>query len=373
MGLCVSKPSVAGSHEHYAAHVAEQATPSEEGSGTPAQATSSYSATDPALQGLARRGKKVDLSRSGLPERVALKTKLLANSLSDAKDAGVRSSIVKYGERTLKMLAANKQPDEALLKLDIKNLPALASVYNRRYPGLNIQHFDSPIDFLQSLSEQTTSVVSLRAVLRLERDGEHHVAADVRRRPNGEASVIVLEPARLLTFVTGHTQLRRQALSQLGENAKFAFIQVGAQKSAADCLMFDLHFALHAHQHSSLFDQWHDNMVNHGTIDPYGQGAASPDALLEDAGVELMLGEQMLPAIFYKHTHSSGVVEEVDRSQPGSAYTDVSTSGRQQQHESLEQRVQAFRVDRGYSASIETSRATKIRSALETAISDRQS
>lgn len=86
-----------------------------------------------------------------------------------------------------------------------------------------------------------------------------------------------------------------------------------------------------------------------------------------------MLGEQMLPAIFYKHTHSSSVVEEVDRSQPGSAYTGVSTSGRQQQHESLEQRVQAFRVDRGYSASIETSRATKIRSALETAISDRQS
>ncbi|WP_055001232.1 type III secretion system YopJ family effector HopZ4, partial [Pseudomonas cannabina] len=303
------------------------------------------------------------------------KAELLADSLTGAREEGVNSNLVTYGARTLKMLATNKQPDEALLKLDIKNLPAMVSTYNRRYPGLNLQHFDSPLDFLQSLRGQT-SPVSQRAILRLERDGEHHVAADVRLRPNGETSVIILEPAKVLTFAVGHTQLRRQAFTYLDERAKFAFMEVGAQKSAADCVIFDLHFALHAHQRASLFDRWHDNMAEYGTIDPYRQSAASPNVLLEDAGVELVLGEKMLPPIFFKHTHSSSVVEEVESSQPGSAEKDVSTSGRQQINESLRERVQAFRVNRGdygYSASIETSRATKIRLALETAISDSQS
>ncbi|KAA8686812.1 YopJ family acetyltransferase [Pseudomonas caricapapayae] len=317
----------------------------------------------------------IDLSSSNLPDRVFGKAELLSDSLTEAREVGVNSNLVTYGARTLKMLATNKQPDEALLKLDIKNLSAMASTYNRRYPGLNLQHFDSPLDFtrfLQSLLGQNRPV-SLRAILRLERDGEHHVAADVRLRPNGEASVIILEPAKVLTFAVGHTQLRRQAFTYLGERAKFAFMEVGAQKSAADCVIFDMHFALHAHQRAPLFDQWHDNMAEHGTIDPYRQSAASPNVLLEDAGVELVLGEKMLPPIFFKHTHSSSVVEEVESSQPGSGEKDVSTSGRQQINESLRERVQAFRVNRGYSASIETSRATKIRLALETAISDSQS
>lgn len=76
MGLCVSKPSVAGSPEHYAAHATEQATPS-----TPSSPEASMS---PSLYGLASLGSPgASSSRRPLSPLLELNTSDLVKQKSD--------------------------------------------------------------------------------------------------------------------------------------------------------------------------------------------------------------------------------------------------------------------------------------------------
>ncbi|MBO4227668.1 YopJ family acetyltransferase [Bradyrhizobium neotropicale] len=283
---------------------------------------------------------------------------------------------MEYGQQVARYLSASMQPDEELLSLDLANLHRLADSYNSRYRDLNLKHMDSSAKFLEALADRSSDR-AWRAVMRLADDEMHHFAADVRTRAAAPPTVIVMEPTDLYTFITPYSRLRRTTLQQLGTEPKWAFIGIGVQKSPADCLMFGMQFALAAHQELSTFDDWHDNLHRHGTIADEGDDSSnyipSPDAMLEHAGINLFHGEKFLPALFYKHSHSRGVIDGVASYQPGIRDEDVSTSRRDPKTESLAARLEAFAVQRGsrqYSASIETSRATKIRTALDRMLFD---
>lgn len=317
-----------------------------------------------------------DTSSRDRSPRINEKLELLAQTLERARQAGIPSSLMEYGQQVAHHLSANIQPGEKILSLDIDNFHHLATSYNRRYPGLDLRHMDSPAKFLDALTDRSAES-AWRAVVRLA-DGEmHHFAADVRTRAGAAPTVIVMEGARVYTFVTTYFKLRRESLQQLGTEPRWAFIEIGAQKSVADCVMFGLQFALAAHRSTSTFDSWHDSLHQHGTIaredDCSSHYMPSPDAMLEYAQINLFHGQNFLPALFYKHSHSSGVTEEVEGHQPGLKEKDLSTSGRNPKTESLAQRLEAFAVQRGslhYSASIETSRATKIRTTLDMTLRD---
>ncbi|SDH45844.1 YopJ protease family [Bradyrhizobium sp. Rc2d] len=315
-------------------------------------------------------------SRPSRSARIDEKLKLLEHTLERASHAGIPSGLTAYGQEVARYLSANLQPDEKMLSFDLENFHHLAESYNRRYPDLRLKYMDSPATLIEALADRSSNS-AWRAVVRLADGGMHHFAADVRTRAGAPPTVIVMEPASLYTFVTDYFKLRGESLQQLGTDPKWAFIGIGAQKSASDCVMFGMQFALAAHQKSSDFDDWHDNLHQHGRISDEGDRSSdympSPDALLEHAGIDLFHGKKFLPALFYKHSHSSGVIDEVASYQTGIKEKDVSTSRRDPKTESLAGRLEAFAVQRGsrqYSASIETSRATKIRAALERMISD---
>ncbi|MHC6157716.1 YopJ family acetyltransferase [Bradyrhizobium elkanii] len=260
--------------------------------------------------------------------------------------------------------------------LDVDNIDRLADSYNERYPDLNLRYMGSPASFLEALTDRS-STGAWRAIVRLA-DGEaHHFAADVRTRAGAAPTVIAMEPADLYTFIAPYSRLRRETLQQLGTEPKWAFIGVGVQKSASDCVMFSMQSALAARQNSSTFDDWHNNLRRRGTIADEGDVSsdymASPDAMLEHAKINLFHGKKVLPALFYKHSHSGNVIEEAASNRLGFKDEDVSTSSRAPKSESLAERRDAFAVQRGplnYSASIETARATKIRKALDSMLYD---
>ncbi|WP_309500929.1 YopJ family acetyltransferase [Bradyrhizobium arachidis] len=311
-----------------------------------------------------------------IPARVDEKLQLLGQTLERASQAGISSGLVEYGQQVARYLSANKQPDEELLSSDLANLDGLADSYNGRYSGLNLKYMDSPAKLLEALADRSSDS-AWRAVVRLAEGESHHFAADVRTRAGAPPTVIVMEAADLYRFVTQYTKLRRQTLGQLGTEPKWAFIGVGAQKSAADCVMFSMQFALAAHQKAPTFDDWHDNLHQRGTLADEGNDSSnylpSPDAILEFAGINLFHGEQFLPALFYKHSHSGGVIDELASYQPSIKDEDVSTSRRDPKSETLAGRHDAFTVQRDplrYSASIEASRATKVRTALDRILSD---
>ncbi|QOZ36577.1 YopJ family acetyltransferase [Bradyrhizobium sp. CCBAU 53421] len=310
------------------------------------------------------------------PARIDEKLQLLEQTLERASEEGVSSGLVDYGQQVARNLAANIQTDEKLLSLDVDNIDRLADSYNERYPDLNLRYMGSPANFLEALTDRS-STGGWRAIVRLA-DGEaHHFAADIRTRAGAAPTVIVMEPADLYTFIAPYSRLRGETLQQLGPEPKWAFIGVGVQKSASDCVMFSMQCALAARQNSSTFDDWHNNLRRHGTIaderDISSDYMASPDAILEFAQINLFHGEKVLPALFYKHAHSTRVIEEAAGNRAGFRDEDVSTSSRAPKTESLAERREAFAVQRGtlkYSASIETSRATKIRRALDGMLSD---
>ncbi|WP_375779092.1 hypothetical protein ACE103_08675 [Bradyrhizobium sp. ma5] len=110
-------------------------------------------------------------------------------------------------------LSANTQTAEDLLSLDVDNIHCLGDSYNKRYPDRNLRYMGSPAKFLEALIDRSSDS-AWRAVVRLA-DSE---------------------------------------MADLGTDPKWAFIGVGAQKSAGDCLICSMQFALAARQKSSTFD-----------------------------------------------------------------------------------------------------------------------
>ncbi|MFD2300717.1 YopJ family acetyltransferase [Paracidovorax citrulli] len=298
------------------------------------------------------------------------KTRLLQSAISTANNQGINPRFTNYGEHVAYALACNHQPGEDILQMDIANFSTIQEVYNNRFPELRMWHANTPSALFHALSDRS-SEGSWRAVVRLSANGQHHVAVDVRTRYGAAPSVIVMEPAAMHTYMPDYWAFMGEAKSTLPGDVQLAFIEVGAQKSPADCVMFGMGFALGAFQKSELFDNWHNNLHRRGTLEGEQENpedfCASPDVLLETAGIKRFSGTKLLPPLFYKHTQSRSVLQDLDKDQPGSEEKDVSTSVRDRKSETLGERIREFAVERDerrYSASIETFRATKIRTTL---------
>ncbi|MDA8465489.1 hypothetical protein M4R23_14995 [Acidovorax sp. GBBC 3332] len=283
-----------------------------------------------------------------------------------AKNQGTNPRFTNYGEHVAYALACNHQPGEEILQMDMANFDTVQEVYNNRFPGLRMWHANAPSVLFHALSDRSNEG-SWRAVVRLSANGLHHVAVDVRTRHGAAPSVIVMEPAAMHTYMPDYWEFMRQAKDTLPRDVQLAFIEVGAQKSPADCVMFGMAFSLGAFQKSEIFDNWHANLHQRGTLEGEEENpndfCASPDVMLETAGIKRFSGTKILPPLFYKHTQSRSVLKE----QPGAEDKDVSTSVRDRKSETLGERIKEFAVERDercYSASIETFRATKIRTTL---------
>lgn len=347
MGICVSKPGMGPAQF-------EQ---------TPAHAAPSAAATGPAA------------GPSGPPARLTEKLQ----HMQKLGRSGHRQ-LDKYAAAAGKMARKNLQPDKKITKLDIDNLPALVQAENARHPALKLRQYDSPGDFLRELAAMPET--SGRAIVRLA-DSEgapvyHHVTVDVQKRAGQPPTLVVLEPAMLNEkILTPHLEFYAEMRRQGVDTSRVALVEVAAQASPQDCIMYCLNFALKAMKNSTAFDTMHRDLAHqkgpghelgleehvancYGVLGAWG--AASVPGFI--GNVAFAAGTLVLPPDFYKHASSSTLAKDVDeRTAAGQA-----SSSHQHAAQSLEQRVDDFKVtrlnDRGeprtYSASIEGFRLQEI-------------
>ncbi|CAD0326239.1 MULTISPECIES: YopJ family type III secretion system effector XopJ [Xanthomonas] len=309
---------------------------------------------------------------SGLASRPRRKAELLASELQNSQSSSANnSSLHQYARNTLDNLASGIQPTHSDTMIDIDNLHEVVASY--RYEDLNLRAFDSVGDFIDSLEAGRSSQGRQRAIVR-DYPNVHHFAVDVKHHEDGASTLIVLESASAANekALPGYTKLASMLRSRFGGSARMVVIEAEAQKSLNDCVIFALDFALAAYQkRNSVFEGWHDNLAHHGSIADQGERHKKygpfDSGLFRNYGVFLIKGWGVLPPIFYKHCQSREVLQGVEKRQPGSLDTNVSTGGNREQDESLSERMDAFTDSRGYrprNISIEASRATKIRHAL---------
>ncbi|ATA26360.1 hypothetical protein BIY26_03030 [Brenneria goodwinii] len=304
-----------------------------------------------------------------LPERAAEKARALSNALNMASLSYSNPELAHYARKTLEQ-ASSGQTTVEITNLDIGNIRTLVNTYNDRFSSLNLKYFSSQEDFLDELRDTDTS--AWRAILKAAPNSRHHFAIDIRTHDDGQKTLIALEPSvafrpiddERFHSMPGYYSLHRGIQRQSDDDVKFAVIQTEAQKSTQDCVIFSLNFALNAYQKDSFFDDLHDNLKNNEPR--LGTSATSYHSM---TGLEYIEGKEILPAIFFKHSHSRAIINEVLDAQPDLSDRNVSTN-RESPHETLSERVQAFRVHRedlSYSMSIEASRMRKIRKAIENA------
>lgn len=303
---------------------------------------------------------------AALPPRPRKKAEMLSDAL-DRHESEAPSALVAYANATLRNLRNNvKTEGTSVLQQEIENLPLLVASYNSRY-DMNLKSFSSPSEFVRELPRHECSGNALRAVVRLFEDGTHHTMIDARFHKNGATSLIVLEPGPGLSpvYMRGYVAMKQAIDAEVRGSVKFAMIEANAQKSKADCVMFALNYALAAFHKRKTLDDWHKSLLKKGKIKNI-----SPclDYLMSGYGVYNISGLNILPPTFYKHTQSRETVAQLDRLQSGAKDTDVSSGRAQAQVESLEDRLENFRLERdgeSRTISIEASRARKIRHVLE--------
>lgn len=362
MGICISRPSVRHDsyHDHGQGHQTESAR-YEESAQSSSLSSSSESPPQSPRQPVA----------SKLPDRAMNKITALRDSHQRAQLYSTNLGLLHYAESVLNNIEY-RQSNLETLQFDAQNLGAMASAYNERFAQLKLHCFESRgafLDHLQSHNEPG----AWRGVFRLNPPSLHHVAVDVRNHPGGEKTLLILEPITAYkddvyppAYLPGYPQLREEVNSRFRGNCKMSVIETDAQRSWHDCVIFSLNFALCSYQKDDVFDRLHKSLAEKGQCFPSSDDNRSRLA----RGIELIDGKQILPALFYKHAHSRGTAADVVNAQPHVANDNVSTS-RNSPRETLSERVQAFRVYREggnpetYSMSIETSRARKIRKALD--------
>lgn len=347
MGICISKPPTLDSHYPANNAQAENETVS---SRAPHSSTEE---TDPHT-----------LSFSQLPPRAGRKARALADTLRLANNAN--PELAHYAQRVLATLV-NSQPTREISNLDAKNLATLVRTYNAKYPGLNLQYAKTPREFRDSLA--ATNDASWRSIAILHARGAHRVAIDVRTHDDGRKSLLVMESVAAfkhdengeVLLQDGYQEFIENLHHRFGDDASMAVIDVRAQKSKIGCQQFCFDFALNAFHKSDLFDDLHQRLHD------YGQCSTREDEAEFIDGTEYISGAKTLPAVFYKHAESRATINTVLDQQPAIAGQDVSTH-RNSPSETLQERVRAFRIQRGeitYSMSIEASRIRKIREAIE--------
>ncbi|MEA9862776.1 serine/threonine acetyltransferase [Xanthomonas campestris pv. campestris] len=333
-------------------HDSQDARRSESGTYVDSSATSSYA--DP------------NSSFAALPPRPRKKAEMLSDAL-DRHESEAPPALVAYANATLHNLRNNvKTEGTSVLQQEIENLPLLVASYNSRY-DMDLKSFSSCSEFISELPSHECSGKALRAVVRLFDGGTHHTMIDARFHKNGTTSLIALEPGPGLNplYMPGYVAMKQAIDAEIRGPLKFAVIEGNAQKSKADCVMFALNYALAAFQKRKMLDEWHKSLLKKGKIKNLSPFMSH---LMNGYGVYNLSGLRILPPAFYKHTQSTETVAGLNRSQPGAKDTNLSSGRAQAQVESLEDRLENFRVQRdgeSRTISIEASRARKIRHVLE--------
>lgn len=348
MGLCVSKPRTGGGDYQYG------------GGRQPAAGTSTAQSTDSSP---ARSPSSYHLEN--LPRRARRKARALEDAVKNSAVQHTHPQLAAYADAVLRAAGTDGVNPE-ISTLDGENIETLAATYNARHPDLNLQCFAWAQVFLERL--YTSREPAWRALFRLTTQNRHRIAADIRTHPDGGKTVLLLESALSHTwdkdkkeynFILGLQPLQKNIETHFS-NCKMAVIDVEAQKSKIGCTLFSLNFLLNAYQKDDLFNALHERLNETGRC---FEGHESEII----GGMEYIEGTKILPPIFYKHAQSRGTIDDFVKHQPHLQNNNVSTS-RSGPRETLQERVQNFRVTRGersYSMSIEASRMRKIRKAIE--------
>lgn len=295
-----------------------------------------------------------------------------------------------YAAAVTSLMRKNVQPGRETTEMDIENLGAIIDVENQRNPGLNLRQYEKDDDFIRDLGEARSG--SFRAIFPLtsRQTGEpslHHVMADVRVPEDGRPSVIITESS----LIAGRGQFRKHAylrekMTKAGlDVSRMATIEVGAQYSLHDCVMYSLNYALKSHKNSELFKRLHANLRETGALVP-DQGPVGDTSLLGFAFRRDFLfakwgatatGKDTLCVDFYKHVGSLTHANKLEAN-PATNMSGRTNSPSRLEPETLTQRVGALRVTRKgeglpeeepktYSASIEGFRLQEVARVLEAA------
>ena len=348
MGLCVSKPRTGGADYQYGGGREQSAGTSS------AQNTPSSPPRSPSSYHL-----------ENLPRRARHKARALEDAVKHSSVAHTHPQLAAYADAVLR--AAGKDGvNPEISTLDAENIETLAATYNARHPDLKLECFPSAQAFLTKL--YTSNEPAWRGLFRLTMQNRHRIAADIRTHPDGGKTVLLLESALSHTwdkdkqehkFIAGIQPFQRDVETHF-RNCKMAVIDVEAQKAKIGCTIFSLNLLLNAYQKDDLFNSLHERLNQNGRCFDGHQSE-----FLD--GMEYIEGTKILPPVFYKHAQSRGTIEDFVKHQPDHQNSNVSTS-RSGPRETLQERLQNFRVTRGklsYSMSIEASRMRKIRKAIE--------
>ncbi|GKT01747.1 peptidase C55 [Acidovorax sp. SUPP3434] len=327
---------------------------------SPSSRPSSRHSESGALSELASRGGNYGGANS-LPPRAEKKAAALREALENSY---VSYELSEYARTALS--AASTGSTGEITALDARNKQLLANAYNDRHSELRLSCHDSAQSFFAEFMQSQKP--AWRSIVQLSQSSLHHVAMDVRIQ-DGKRTLLVIEPALArgeddngdVQILAGYEQLARNVQNCLGDDGDLAVVQLGAQKSNYDCIIFSLDLALCAYQKDNIFDELHDSLRRNVRC-----FSSQERKSVVDKNIEFIDGTKFLPAVFFKHAHSRATIAEVIESQPELEGKNVST-GRDNPAETLSERVQDFRVTRekSYSMSIEASRLRKIRKAIE--------
>jgi YopJ family protease len=198
-----------------------------------------------------------------------------------------------------------RQPGRDTLTADLSNVRSVVEAQNLRKPGLGLQYHDSADSLVGALAALDPGERHhQRAVFRVDHraDGPHHASVDIRREPGGPLTAIVVESATMGVFahVESHAAFVQKLKAAPGlADARVVVIDAAAQKSPADCVVFSLSFASKMHKASAQVDAWHDRLATGEPI--------APDSVRDTlaGGVDVVDGHKLLPAMFFKHAHST--------------------------------------------------------------------
>ncbi|CAM3896076.1 YopJ family acetyltransferase [Paracidovorax anthurii] len=238
-----------------------------------------------------RSGSLPALSSPGIAPRVRAQSEKLA-----ALDTEMRKVRVD--------IHARRQPDADTLKADLSNIRSIVQAQNLRKPGLELSYHGSSESLVDAMRNLDTSQNhQFRAIFRIDNrpQGMHHAVVDVRVKPDMPPTVIAMETATMGAGdnIDSYSEFVDQLRSVPGmQEARVVVIDAEAQKSDADCVMFGLSFASRMHKDAGLLEGWHEKLAQDVPLGTNLRRDRLPN------GVEVLDGQKLLPASFFKHAHS---------------------------------------------------------------------
>ena len=200
-----------------------------------------------------------------------------------------------------------KQPDLSVLNGDMQTMPDFAAMENIKHPGLNLFVADS-VSALHALLGAMPAQFHLRCVCKLSgnpRNNQHHIYADIQRKPTGPISFIVLESTNVNENL-GTARLLWDLITRLDRDTRFSNRRITCfdtrvQKSSADCLIFCIDFALKAHRHEWEFAQLH---ATHHDGRAIGNEANDPEMNVKNRKFYSIAPADFLPFSFFEYAQS---------------------------------------------------------------------